>query len=232
MIKLKACELKSDFEAFILLQRGILGELIFAVKKGLRFPSCVFIVVTGLGCLCFGGIKFVKAKYMNNCTFRFGIFPSWGLSQKLSRIIGPNRAREVSLTALPLSAENAERWGLVNHLVEEHDLMNKAREVADAIVKNNQDLVLRYKSVINDGIKLDLGHALALEKVTALSLIVMFQPLLKLLLIKSQSWSKYSIEYDSSIILVIAYDSIIILVNARFNSARIIHGDMEISVTV
>ncbi|GFZ11480.1 enoyl-CoA hydratase/isomerase A [Actinidia rufa] len=95
---------------------------------------------------------------------RFGIFPSWGLSQKLSRIIGPNRAREVSLAATPLTAEQGEKWGLVNHLVEGNELLKKAREVAVAILKNNQDLVLRYKSVINDGLKLDLGHALALEK--------------------------------------------------------------------
>ena len=100
-----------------------------------------------------------------NCSFRFGIFPSWGLSQKLSRIIGPNRAREVSMAATPVTAEQGERWGLVNHVVEEGKLLKKARAVAEAMIKNNQDLVLRYKAVINDGLKLDLGHALALEKV-------------------------------------------------------------------
>ena len=96
---------------------------------------------------------------------RFGIFPSWGLSQKLSRIIGPNKAREVSLGAIPLTAEQAEKLGFVNHVVEGSELMTKAREIAEAIAKNNQDLVLRYKSVINDGLKLNLGDALALEKV-------------------------------------------------------------------
>lgn len=95
---------------------------------------------------------------------RFGIFPSWGLSQKLSRIIGVNKAREVSLTATPLTAETAEKLGFVNHVVERSELLTKAREIAEAIMKNNQDLVLRYKSVINDGIKLDLHHALLLEK--------------------------------------------------------------------
>ncbi|MED6130370.1 hypothetical protein PIB30_000266 [Stylosanthes scabra] len=95
---------------------------------------------------------------------RFGIFPSWGLSQKLSRIIGPNKAREVSLTAMPLTAEAAERLGLVNHVVEDGEVLKKSREIAEAIIKNNHDLVLRYKSVINDGIKLDLRHALSLEK--------------------------------------------------------------------
>lgn len=96
---------------------------------------------------------------------RFGIFPSWGLSQKLSRIIGVNKAREVSLTAGPLTAVTAEKLGLVNHVVDGSELLKKARQVAEAIMKNNRDLVLKYKAVINDGAKLDLHRALLLEKV-------------------------------------------------------------------
>lgn len=98
---------------------------------------------------------------------RFGIFPSWGLSQKLSRIIGAFKAREVSLAATPLTAEQAEKLGFVNYVVEGSDLMKKAQEIAEAIAKNNQDLVLKYKSVINDGLKLNLVDALALEKARA-----------------------------------------------------------------
>lgn len=103
------------------------------------------------------------AKFMDTHA-RFGIFPSWGLSQKLSRIIGPNRAREISLTATPILADQAERWGLVNHVVEGSELLKKARQVAEAIIKNNQDMVLRYKAVINDGFKRDLSDSLKLEK--------------------------------------------------------------------
>ncbi|KAF9620029.1 hypothetical protein IFM89_010645 [Coptis chinensis] len=106
----------------------------------------------------------VKGANFMDTHARFGIFPSWGLSQKLSRIIGVNKAREVSLTAMPLTAEKAEKWGLVNHVVQDNELLKKSREIAEAIIRNNQDLVLRYKSVINDGLQLDLGHALALEK--------------------------------------------------------------------
>ncbi|KAL7104789.1 hypothetical protein ACP275_07G004500 [Erythranthe tilingii] len=104
-----------------------------------------------------------EARFMDTHA-RFGIFPSWGLSQKLSRIIGPGRAREASLTAIPINADQAEKWGLVNHVVEGSELLKKARQIAEAMIKNNQDLVLRYKSVVNDGLKLDLGHALTLEK--------------------------------------------------------------------
>ncbi|KAL4308769.1 hypothetical protein GQ457_01G027630 [Hibiscus cannabinus] len=95
---------------------------------------------------------------------RFGIFPSWGLSQKLARIIGPNKAREVSLTAMPMSAEVAEKLGLVNYVVEPNEVLEKARQLAGAIMKNSQDMVVRYKSVINDGYKLDLRQGLAMEK--------------------------------------------------------------------
>ncbi|KAH6808602.1 enoyl-CoA hydratase/isomerase A [Perilla frutescens var. frutescens] len=104
-----------------------------------------------------------EAKFMDTHA-RFGIFPSWGLSQKLSRIIGPSRAREVSFTAAPVAAEQAERWGLVNHVVEGSEVLRKARQIAEAIIRNNQDLVQMYKAVINDGFKLDLAHGLSLEK--------------------------------------------------------------------
>ncbi|KAL2552626.1 3-hydroxybutyryl-CoA dehydratase [Forsythia ovata] len=60
---------------------------------------------------------------------------------KLSRIIGPSRAREASLAAMPVTAEQAERWGLVNHVVEGSELLKKARQIAEDIIKNNQDLL-------------------------------------------------------------------------------------------
>ncbi|GAV70842.1 ECH domain-containing protein [Cephalotus follicularis] len=134
-------------------KKPIIGAISgFAVTAGFEIALACDLLVAAKG-----------AKFIDTHA-RFGIFPSWGLSQKLSRIIGPNRAREVSLTATPLTAKQAEKWGLVNHVVEEGQLLKKAREVAEAIIKNNQDLVLRYKAVLNEGLKLDLGRALSLEK--------------------------------------------------------------------
>lgn len=134
-------------------RKPIIGAISgFAVTAGFEIALACDVLVAAKG-----------AKFIDTHA-RFGIFPSWGLSQKLSRIIGPNRAREVSMAATPITAEQGERWGLVNHVVEEGELLKKVRAVAEAMIKNNQDLVLRYKAVINDGLKLDLGHALALEK--------------------------------------------------------------------
>lgn len=134
-------------------RKPIVGAIAgFAVTAGFEIALACDVIVAAKG-----------AKFIDTHA-RFGIFPSWGLSQKLSRIIGPNKAREMSLTATPFTAEQAEKLGFVNHLVEGSELMKKAQEIAEAIARNNQDLVLRYKSVINDGLKLSLGDALALEK--------------------------------------------------------------------
>lgn len=108
-------------------------------------------------------IASTEAKFIDTHS-KFGIFPSWGLSQKLPRIIGVNRAREVSLTSMPLNAQLAEKWGLVSRLVPPVELMKTAESIAESIIGNHEDMVLRYKAVINDGMKLALGNALELEK--------------------------------------------------------------------
>jgi enoyl-CoA hydratase len=71
----------------------------------------------------------------------------------------------VSLACMPVTAEMAEKWGLANHIVEDSRVLSKAIEVAEAIARNNRNLVVLYKSVINDGLQLDMKHARALEKV-------------------------------------------------------------------
>ncbi|KAL4202395.1 hypothetical protein AMTRI_Chr02g263520 [Amborella trichopoda] len=124
----------------------------FAVTAGFEISLACDILVAS-----------TDAKFVDTHT-RFGIFPSWGLSQKLSRIIGPNRAREVSLSCMGVNAVKAEKWGLVNHVVSGTELLKKAEEVAEAIIKNDEGMVLKYKAVLNAGLNLSLGDALALEK--------------------------------------------------------------------
>ncbi|KQK21978.1 probable enoyl-CoA hydratase 1, peroxisomal [Brachypodium distachyon] len=129
----------------------------FAVTAGFEIALACDLLVAGR-----------SAKFLDTHA-KFGIFPSWGLSQKLSRLIGPNRAREVSLTCMPVTAEMGEKWGLVNHIVDDSQVLSKAIEVAEAIARNNHNLVVLYKSVINDGLQLDMEHARALEKERAVN---------------------------------------------------------------
>ena len=92
-----------------------------------------------------------------------GILPGWGLSQKLSRIIGINRAREMSLTGNFIDAERAEAWGLVNRVCAAASLLDEALASAAQIADADPKAVFALKALMNDGVKQTLGDALVLE---------------------------------------------------------------------
>ena len=94
---------------------------------------------------------------------RVGITPGWGLSQKLSRCIGPYRAKELSLTGNFLSAQQAYDWGLVNRVVAPEELMPAALRLAGEMASIEADMLVTYKAMIDDGYALAMGEGLALE---------------------------------------------------------------------
>ncbi len=94
---------------------------------------------------------------------RVGIVPGWGLSQKLSRIIGISRAKEVSFTGNFLSAEQALAWGLVNQVVEPEELLPLARQLASDMAGIDPAFLATYKKLINDGYAASFGEGLAIE---------------------------------------------------------------------
>ncbi|MFO1329304.1 MAG: enoyl-CoA hydratase [Rubrivivax sp.] len=95
---------------------------------------------------------------------RIGVAPGWGLSQKLSRAIGPYRARELSFTGNWVSAEQAAAWGFVNRVLPPGQLMPAARALAADMLSTVPDMLPRYKAVIRDGYALAFGEAMALER--------------------------------------------------------------------
>lgn len=96
-----------------------------------------------------------------------GVVPCWGLSQKLSRVVGPSRARLASLTASVINAQQAEAWGLLVAVVPDAAGL---RETAVALAKQvagpkmHQNVVRRYTKTLRDGFALPLGDALTLER--------------------------------------------------------------------
>ncbi|QXQ06340.1 enoyl-CoA hydratase [Sphingosinicellaceae bacterium] len=94
---------------------------------------------------------------------RVGIMPGWGLSQKLSRIIGPSRAKELSLTGNFLDAATAERWGLVNRVVPANELLGAATALARDMAGIETGFIQAYKKLIDDGYATSLGEGMALE---------------------------------------------------------------------
>ena len=94
---------------------------------------------------------------------RVGLLPGWGLSQKLGRLIGINRAREASLTGNFIDAETAMAWGLVNKLCSPDTLIEDTLAAAQQIAESNPQTISAMRSLMNDGDLLALGDALELE---------------------------------------------------------------------
>ena len=94
---------------------------------------------------------------------RVGIMPGWGLSQKLSRMIGISRAKEASLTGNFIDAETAAEWGLVNRVVAPEFLLETALKLARDIASAPADKVQAYKRLIDDGYARPFADALRLE---------------------------------------------------------------------
>lgn len=93
---------------------------------------------------------------------RIGVMPGWGLSQKLSRLVGVYRAKEISLTGNFVGADQAVAWGILNRVVPTDELLTVARRLATDIASCPPHMTVAYKKLIDDGLALDLGAALAL----------------------------------------------------------------------
>jgi enoyl-CoA hydratase len=94
---------------------------------------------------------------------RVGILPGWGLSQKLPRLIGIARAKELSFTGNMITAQQAWQWGLVNHVVEPEALVPTCRALATDMLSCVPEALKTYKRVINEGYAMNLSQAMALE---------------------------------------------------------------------
>jgi enoyl-CoA hydratase len=94
---------------------------------------------------------------------RVGILPGWGLSQKLSRVLGPSRAKLVSFTGNYVSADEAERWGLLARVVPRDQLLPTCRQLASDMLSCVPGAVEGYKRMIDQGYAINYGDARALE---------------------------------------------------------------------
>lgn len=82
---------------------------------------------------------------------RVGLLPGWGLSQKLSRLVGIFRAKEISLTGNFIEAEQAADWGLVNRVVDPDALLPTCQQLAQDILSCVPEAIRGYKRIIDEG---------------------------------------------------------------------------------
>ncbi|ADO72064.1 enoyl-CoA hydratase-related protein [Stigmatella aurantiaca] len=144
-----------------------LRQTLRAIEKS----DCVFIAAIN-GAALGGGTELslacdlrvaVPATELGLTEVRLGIIPGGGGTQRLSRLVGPGRAKDLILTGRRINAAEAFSIGLVNRLAPEGHLVETSFSLAEAIVANAPIAVSTAKHAIDEGTGLELDDALALE---------------------------------------------------------------------
>lgn len=146
------------------------AELQEALKAVARLPKPTVAAITGyaLG----GGFELALA-----CDFRvvgerakvgvpeitLGIIPGAGGTQRLARLVGPAKAKELVFTGRPVASEEALALGVADRVVPDAEVYTAARALAEQFAAGPAVALRAAKQAIDDGLDLDLDAALRLE---------------------------------------------------------------------
>ena len=92
-----------------------------------------------------------------------GILPGFGGTQRLARLVGRGRAKELIFTCDKIDAQEAYRIGLANKVVPAEELMDTCQKMAKKILSKASYAISLAKSVINAGMDMDLTNGLKME---------------------------------------------------------------------
>jgi enoyl-CoA hydratase/carnithine racemase len=94
---------------------------------------------------------------------KWGLRPTWGMSQRLVRAVGITRARELSYTARTFTGEDAARWGLAAQSVPGEALDQTVADLAAEIIANSAGSLAAYKDLFRRSLDAGLGDGLDYE---------------------------------------------------------------------
>ena len=147
---------------------GLLGNKVFRRLEKLDKPVIAAIsgFALGGGCelamACDIRIASEKAKFAQP-EAGLGITPGFGGTQRLPRLVGEGKAKELIYTCAMVKADEALRIGLVNKVVPLENLMEEAKAMANAIIANAPIAVKLCKDAINRGMQVDIDTAIEVE---------------------------------------------------------------------
>lgn len=147
---------------------GVQGAAVFRKIETLGKPVIAAIngFALGGGCelamACDIRIASAKAK-IGQPEVGLGITPGFSGTQRLPRLVGEGKAKELIFTAKAVTADEACRIGLVNKVVEPEELMNETLSMARTIAGNAPIAVKYSKEAINRGVQTDIDTAIAIE---------------------------------------------------------------------
>ncbi len=161
------------------LEGGGVGDLLdlparAVIDRLTRMPKVVIARVNGF---CFtGALELVLACDLvvaaNEAKFgdthaKWGLRPTWGMSQRLVRAVGIARARDLSYTARTFSGADAAAWGLAARAVPLAELDATVQDLAAAVAANSGGSLAAYKDLFRHALDEGLDDGLGYEAATA-----------------------------------------------------------------
>ena len=155
---------KAEGEAF-----GKIGNDVFRKLETFPIPVIAAIIGFALG----GGCEISMSCDIRICSDNalfgqpevgLGITPGFGGTQRLARIIGVGKAKEMIYAATNVKADEALSIGLVNAVYPLEELMPAAKKLAGKIARNAPIAVRACKKAINEGLDVDMDKAIVIEE--------------------------------------------------------------------
>lgn len=151
-----------EFAHFSIAQGGELAQkgqaTLFDLIENLEKPVIAAINGFALG----GGLELAMAAHIRIASSNarlglpevsLGVIPGYGGTQRLAQLVGRGKANELVFTAGMIKADEALTWGLVNHVVEQEELLAKAAEIAEKILANSGTAIASAIRAVNAGFK-------------------------------------------------------------------------------
>lgn len=149
-----------EFADFSIAEGGKLAangqEVLFTFLENLETPVITAVNGFALG----GGLELAMASHIRVASSNarmglpevsLGVIPGYGGTQRLAHLVGRGKANEMVFTAGMINADDALKWGLVNHVVELDVLLEKANEIAGKILNNSGSAVASAIKAVNAG---------------------------------------------------------------------------------
>ena len=155
---------KAEGEAF-----GKLGNDVFRKLETLPIPTIAAVCGFALG----GGCELAMSCDIRLCSdtavfgqpeVGLGITPGFGGTQRMARLIGMGRAKELLYTARKVKAPEALAIGLVQGVYPVEQLMEEALKMAARIAGNAPIAVRATKKAVNDGLQVNMDRAIEIEE--------------------------------------------------------------------
>jgi len=136
---------------------GELNQPVIAAVNGIALGGGTELALAGDICIA------SKTASMGLTETRLAIIPGAGGTQRLPRLVGRGKAKELIFTGRRVDAEEALRIGLVNQVCEPKDLLEECRKMAAMICETGPIAIEQAKYAINHGLETDIATGLAIE---------------------------------------------------------------------